>query len=1003
MKNYFFAVLLLFSISSNGQNFEWVETFPYNIQTFAENLVVDKTGDVYTCGNFTDSILIDSLLLINQLNGSSTSYIVKHDSSGNLIWAKAFSTQYFCLIRSMDADSSGNIYATGDFGGQVDFDPDTANEFLLGDTVNTFNKIETFICKLDKNGTFVWAKSFEQQSVPTGSLEVNRGLHLTISPQQDVIVSGIFQDTVDFNPSDSSKLLVSLNNFQNTSIYDSYIAKLSNNGTFKWVKKFRPTPSVFSFKNFLAVDIVGNIYFIEDFYNSYVFDSDTGHVRLDATFKSIFRKSTFLCKLDSSGTFVWASTIESVSDDISFGLTLDDSSNIYCMSRILADPYYNSTKMNVEGNRKGSTLLCKIDPNGTLQSARYIIGPANLGVNSFHLDINNNKIYATGNLPPGETDFYFDSTSTFRIINRPGNISSFTYCTDLNYDSSWVRFYETTGRVFSRAIESDNFGNVYTTGIFTDSVDFNTGRGVNIKVSDSAATSYLHKLSPCTLKKSTKQDTICGADSLVINNIVYTETGNYITSYFSADGCDSLVTTQLFVKPLATDTLTYSLCKGDSIVLNNITYTTQGFFHFRIPLANGCDSIYVIQIDVDPIDTSFQQYKICQGDSISVANKTYFTTGNYLDTLQTANGCDSILSILIEVDSIASSNNVFTICAGDSVAVANSFYSQSGSYIDTLQAINGCDSIVNTNLIVLPKLQLNQSVEICEGDSLQVGLNFYTTIGSFSDTLISNLGCDSIVNTTLTISLRQRTTQNIDLCFGETLDVGTNTYTVAGIYTDTLMDNNGCDSIVTTNLSFKSQIITNQSIALCLPDRFVIGANTYNNSGIYVDTLLSAFGCDSIITTTIQKVDLNVDTNLFNALVSTDQLATYQWLNCNNDFARIDGATNPLFRYNSSGAFALELTFNNCIDTTDCFTRRLEGFDSDVFVVYPNPTKGDFKVRVTNSGELFFYDSRGRLTTKKNCVPGINEFSGFNLSNGIYFLRFVSSSSTKTEKLIITK
>src|SRR5690606_10439675 len=78
-------------------------------------------------------------------------------------------------------------------------------------------------------------------------------------------------------------------------------------------------------------------------------------------------------------------------------------------------------------------------------------------------------------------------------------------------------------------------------------------------------------------------------------------------------------------------------------------------------------------------------------------------------------------------------------------------YTASGTYHDTLQSIQGCDSIIETHLTVLPVLTASNPQSICTGGSYTIGTSTYTSPGTYKDTLQSFHGCDSIVTTVLTV------------------------------------------------------------------------------------------------------------------------------------------------------------------------------------------------------------------------------------------------------------
>ena len=128
------------------------------------------------------------------------------------------------------------------------------------------------------------------------------------------------------------------------------------------------------------------------------------------------------------------------------------------------------------------------------------------------------------------------------------------------------------------------------------------------------------------------------------------------------------------------------------------------------------------------------------------------------------------------------------------------------------------------------------------------------------------------------------------------------------------------------------------------------GNYTWVESGVYKDTLPNAAGCDSVITIylniiepfdlTITLADQSISANNFNA--------TYQWLDCDNDYANIEGENDQYYYVMNSGNYAVELSENGCIDTSSCVTITISGIIEnsfeEKFVVYPNPSKGNFAI-----------------------------------------------------------
>jgi hypothetical protein len=128
------------------------------------------------------------------------------------------------------------------------------------------------------------------------------------------------------------------------------------------------------------------------------------------------------------------------------------------------------------------------------------------------------------------------------------------------------------------------------------------------------------------------------------------------------------------------------------------------------------------------------------------------------------------------------------------------------------------------------------------------------------------------------------------------------------------------------------------------------GNYIWSTSGTYMDTIPNSAGCDSVITInlTINTVDTGI-TNNSPTLVANATGASYQWLDCGNNYANIPGATNQSFTATANGNYAVQVTENGCTDTSACVNIINVGvvehsFDND-FLVFPNPTYGQLNIQ----------------------------------------------------------
>jgi gliding motility-associated-like protein len=219
-----------------------------------------------------------------------------------------------------------------------------------------------------------------------------------------------------------------------------------------------------------------------------------------------------------------------------------------------------------------------------------------------------------------------------------------------------------------------------------------------------------------------------------------------------------------------------------------INWSTPGTHTIDLTVTNntcGSQNASSQQIDVfSPLTTTINQ-TICAGQSY----QGYTTSGIYIDTFNSDNGCDSIRTLNLTVLITEHTTYTQTICFGQSY----NGHTTSGSYFDTLTAVNGCDSVIQLNLYVVPAILSTENKTICTGQSY-LG---YSTMGTYIDTFQIASGCDSIRTLNLTVVPGILAILNKTICEGQSY-AG---HSTAGIYVDTVHVAGGCDSIRTLNLS----------------------------------------------------------------------------------------------------------------------------------------------------------------------------------------------------------
>jgi hypothetical protein len=326
--------------------------------------------------------------------------------------------------------------------------------------------------------------------------------------------------------------------------------------------------------------------------------------------------------------------------------------------------------------------------------------------------------------------------------------------------------------------------------------------------------------------------------------------------------------------------------------------------------------------------------------------------------------------------------------------VGNSLYNQSGNYSTTLTSQFGCDSTINTELIVLSPIETTESQTICEGSEFVYNGDTLILPGNYTYNFAAQSGCDSIVTLTLTVLPNFTINQSFTLCAGDSIQVGDSFYNLSGSYINTLTSQSGCDSTINTELIVLSPIETAENQTICEGSEFVYNGDTLILSGNYTYNFAAESGCDS--THTIQLNVIPAITPIItesNGVLSTTSTGqSYQWTDCNQGNSPIANAVSNQFTPTTDGSYAIEITSNQCTWDSDCFEFSTSSLENEVgnleFEVYPNPTSNYLNLNFQNKTIKFIsiHDVNGQLVKKIDKQDFEKTIDIKQLENGVYFL-----------------
>ena len=301
--------------------------------------------------------------------------------------------------------------------------------------------------------------------------------------------------------------------------------------------------------------------------------------------------------------------------------------------------------------------------------------------------------------------------------------------------------------------------------------------------------------------------TICEGQTYAENGFNVSEAGVYTLNLQTVNGCDSVVTLNLNVNPVYNTDLFASICEGEVYNENGFNVNEAGVYSRTLQAVNGCDSVVNLTLSVNPIFNTNLSAFICEGETYSENGFNVSEAGVYTQTLTSVNGCDSIVTLSLNVNPIFNTELTATICQGQ-VYTENGFnVSEAGTYTQSLQTINGCDSIVTLTLNVNPIYNTELSATICEGQVYTENNFNVSEAGVYTQILTASNGFDSIVTLSLNVNPTFDTTINATINAGETYaEFGFNE-SEAGTYVQNLQTVNGCDSTITLILDVNSSLM----------------------------------------------------------------------------------------------------------------------------------------------------------------------------------------------------
>lgn len=587
MKHILYTILLIcigVDVIAQGPVLNWIRTFDNkNIHGMSLDngraVAVDAAGNVYSAGLFKETIDLDPGPSEFLVTGGYTIenygvYISKLSATGEFIWGKQLPVLVEFGSIEITVDKNGNLYLTTELRDPSDMDPGAGESIL-----SPIGAKDVFVVKLDPEGNLLWVRNFGGSQFDT----VCNPSGIAIDFNGDVLISGTFIKTVDFDPGPGTYTLTAIRHFE------GFLVKLNSAGEFIWAKNFiTPITAAAAYANLsdIHTDRLGNIAIAGTFRGECDFDPGPAVFRMQAGGET----DGYILKLDKNGNFLWAKHFGNTAvNSVIFhtGISIDSRGFIYSTGGFIGTHDFDPGPANFTLTNKGVTdaFILALSPDGEFVWVKQF-GETEYSLGADVTHDSSDNLYMSGtfhgtiNFDPGNNNTILTGLSEEAVLLK------FSSDAKLSYAARFRKLSE--AYLLPRRLAVDEIQNVYITGHTYGPLDADPGPAEY--PIDGIQRPYVMKLSPCP------------------NN-----------SY---------------------STLRIETC--EFFQAGPFRFDSSGTYKFNIPNSKGCDSIITLELTILK-NKGIRNIEICEGDHYFAGGKLQTVSGTYLDTLKNSMGCDSIL------------------------------------------------------------------------------------------------------------------------------------------------------------------------------------------------------------------------------------------------------------------------------------------------------------------------------------------------------------------------
>lgn len=356
-------------------------------------------------------------------------------------------------------------------------------------------------------------------------------------------------------------------------------------------------------------------------------------------------------------------------------------------------------------------------------------------------------------------------------------------------------------------------------------------------------------------------------ETLDYHGILISRAGTYTVNLQSRFGCDSIVTLTV-TQPVNSRTY-YTICEGESIEFAGMKLTQEGPYNQEIIASDGSVHTHQLVLTVEKPHNTIINATVCEGETYTENGFHESQAGTYHLYLRSVNGCDSTVTLNLAICQPESKTIEDGICAGSTYEKYGFSEQRPGTYVRALRNRFGCDSTVTLILHEVPTYHFEENIRLLDDETRIWHGQTLDQSGTYTASYTTRDGCDSIYTAHVRRFGGLEEEVYDTMCFATTYTYRDHIFNIPSYesyprnFVMEVRHRPDCKRYRMI-LTLMGSSTTNATYVLAPNETLSFGTQTIIKEGVYTETFVSRFGCDSTVVLTVTQPVIDFKTETVN-------------------------------------------------------------------------------------------------------------------------------------------